>query len=114
METAKPSKNYSTYLDTTIELISRDVGVATTTAIRKIIEWIGMLAADGQMQLAEQLETLQNLLSDTHPDSTKIAESLEKISQLTLEIASTEEGAQADKIRELGETLRRAAGVVRG
>ena len=109
MATPKHSKNYSTNLDATIELINRDAGKATTTAIRNIIDWIQALSVEGLMPLANQLETLEDLLSETQTDGSKIAECMEKISQLTLETASTEEGAQSEKIKELGDTLQRVA-----
>jgi hypothetical protein len=109
MATAKTSKNYSTHLDATIELVNRDAGNSTTKAVRNVIDWVNVLSAEGMVPIATELEHLEDCLSEPQPDSRKIAESLEKLSRLTLEAAAVEEGAQGDKIRELAETLRAAA-----
>lgn len=109
MATVKQSKNYSTNLETTIEILTRDAGKATTTAIRNVIDWINTLSVDGLMPIANELEHLEDLLSEPQPDGDKIADSLEKLSKLTLEASSIEDNAQGQKIRELGETLHRVA-----
>jgi len=109
MATVKQSKNYSTNLETTIELLNRDAGKATTAAIRNVIDWINALSVEGLMPIANQLETLEDLLSEPQPDGSRIADCLDKLSKLTLEASSVEEGAQGEKIRELGETLHRVA-----
>ncbi len=109
MATIKPSKNYSTNLDATIELLNRDAGKATTTSIRNVIDWINALSVEGLMPVANELERLEDLLSDPQPDGTKIADCLEKLSKLTLEAASIEDKAQGEKIKDLGDTLYRVA-----
>ncbi|MDJ1494249.1 hypothetical protein QNI19_15000 [Cytophagaceae bacterium DM2B3-1] len=113
MATVKQSKNYSTNLDATIEILNRDAGVSATLAIRNVIDWINTLSVEGLIPVANQLEQLEDLLSAPERDAVKIADCMETLSKLTLEAASIEDGAQGDKIRELAYTLQRAAKVIR-
>ena len=109
MATPKPSKNYSTNLDATIEILLRDAGKATTASIRNVIDWINALSVEGLMPVANELEKLEDLLSAPEPNGSAIADCLEKLSKLTLEAATIEDNAQGEKIRELGDTLHRVA-----
>ena len=114
MATANPSKNYSTKLDSTHELLNRGLESAQSIAPRNIIGWAETLAYEGFEHIATELERLEDLVSSPESNPAELSACLQKLSQFTIEAAAAEEGAQGVKIRELGEMLRAMAQAVQG
>ncbi len=105
MATAHPSKNYSTQLDSTHELLNRGLESAQSIAPRNIMGWAETLAYEDFGHIAAELEHLEDLVSSPESNPAELSACLLKLSQLTIEASAAEEGAQGVKIRELGEML---------
>lgn len=105
MATANPSKNYSTQLDSTHELLNRGLEMAQSVAPRNIMGWAETLSYEGLGHIAAELERLEDLLSSPENNVAELSDCLRKLGRLTVEASATEEGAQGVKIRELGQML---------
>lgn len=112
MATENPSKNYSTQLDSTRELLNRGLESAQSIAPRNIISWSETLAYEGLGHIATELERLEDLVSAPEINAADLSACLRKLSQFAIEASASEEGAQGDKIRELGEMLDQMAQTV--
>jgi hypothetical protein len=109
MATANPSKNYSTQLDSTHELLNRGLESAQSIAPRNIMGWAETLSYEGLGHIAAEMERLEELISSPEINPSELSACFQKISELTIEAAAQEEGAQGHKIRELGEMLGKMA-----
>ncbi len=97
---------------------------ATESAIEKVLEnaspkagaslvegWLTEIEKDdisGSQGLQHDLERLHKELSNDTPDADKVQKILGKLGPATLKLADKADGAIADKVRHLGESLQSA------
>ncbi len=101
----------TTKFDTTIKALGDITSLKPEAAIKNIEGWEDFLEkheVEGVKKLSTELSQLKKLLAAEELDDKKIKDLMQKIGKETANLASHAKGAEAEKVKHLGEALQNA------